>query len=152
MKELRPIEPKDSADMSLGPLPEMLGYQLRRVQVASYKHFSQEVGDAEKISPGLGGMLLVIVANPGLSQSRLAEIMDVARSAIVKVVDKLERRGLVRRNTSSHDRRIWRLHPTTEGLVAARRIEARARRHEKDFAQALSPEERKTLIGLLAKL
>ena len=69
-------------------LPQILGYHLRRTQVAIFQHFSRTVAAKEDITPGLFGMLQVIAANSGIGQSRLAETMEVDRSTIVKVVDQ----------------------------------------------------------------
>ena len=92
--------PRGGQEMSYGLLPRILGYHLRRTQVAIFQHFSRTVAAEEDITPGLFGMLQVIAANPGLGQSRLAEAMEVDRSTIVKVVDQLEGRGLIIREPS----------------------------------------------------
>jgi len=97
--------PRGGQDMSYGLLPRILGYHLRRTQVAIFQHFTRTVTSKEDITPGLFGMLQVIAANPGLGQSRLAETMEVDRSTIVKVVDRLEDRGLIMREPSATDKR-----------------------------------------------
>ena len=104
------------------------------------------------LTAGLLGMLQVIAANPGLAQSRLAEAMEVDRSTIVKVVDQLEGRGLIVREPSPHDKRSYCLRLTGEGTAALRRMLALMRRHEDEFTQALSDEERQLLIRLLERL
>ena len=140
------------AQVSRGPLPELLGYHLRRAQTAMFKDFGAVVGDEEDITPGLFGMLQVIAANPGMSQSRLAEAMGVDRSTIVSVVDALEARGLVKRAPSLQDGRSHLLRFTGKGKQALRRMEKLVLRHEASFASVLSGAERETLIGLLARL
>jgi len=139
-------------EMSYGLLPRILGYHLRRTQVAIFQHFSRTVAAQEDITPGLFGMLQVIAANPGLGQSRLAETMEVDRSTIVKVVDQLEGRGLIMRESSPTDKRSHCLRLTDKGRSALRRMEALVLRHEDEFAKDLSAEERRTLVGLLMRL
>jgi len=65
---------------------------------------------------------------PGLSQSELAVIIDVEPITVARLVDRLERRGLIERREDPRDRRIWRLH----NLPAARPLldEIRAFRDE----------------------
>ena len=145
-------EPDGHARLSLGLLPALLGYHLRRAQTAVFKDFAAAVGSDEDITPGLFGMLQVIAANPGLTQSRLADAMGVDRSTIVTVVDQLEARGLLARKPSQRDRRSHSLQVTAKGRPALRRIEERVLRHERDFAQALSDDELQTLIRLLIRL
>lgn len=147
-----PTVPQGGQDLSYGLLPGILGYHLRRTQVAIFRHFSRTVAAQEDITPGLFGMLHVIAINPGLGQSRLAEAMEVDRSAIVKVVDQLEKRNLIVREPSPNDKRSHCLRLTGEGRKALRRMEALVLRHEDEFTKELSVEERRVLIRLLMRL
>ncbi len=139
-------------EISYGLLPQILGYHLRRTQVAIFQHFSGTVAAEEDITPGLFGMLQVIAANPGLGQSRLAEAMEVDRSTIVKVVDQLEGRGLIVREPSPTDKRSHCLALTAKGRKALRRMEALVLKHENEFTKVLSADEREELIRLLERL
>ncbi len=143
---------RSAQPVSFGLLPQVLGYHLRRTQVEIFRHFSRTVGAEMDITPGLLGMLQVIEANPGLAQSRLAEAMEVDRSAIVKVIDQLEGRGLIVREPSPHDRRSYCIRLTNTGTSALRRMKTLMLRHEDDFTAVLSAQERRQLIELLARL
>ncbi|MGE5548551.1 MAG: MarR family winged helix-turn-helix transcriptional regulator [Solirubrobacterales bacterium] len=138
--------------LSYGMLPDLLGFHLRRAQVALFRHFAQSVGAAADITPGLFGMLQVIAANPGLGQSRLAEAMEVERSTIVKVVDQLEGRGLIVRAPSPTDRRSHCLELTPAGRGELARMEHLVAAHEAEATGKLTPDERQTLIRLLIRL
>ncbi len=48
--------------------------------------------------------------HPGLSQRELAEILEVEPITVARLVDRLEKVGLVERRPDRADRRIWRLH------------------------------------------
>ena len=144
--------PRAGQDMSYGLLPQILGYHLRRTQVAIFQHFSRTVAAKEDITPGLFGMLQVIAANPGLGQSRLAETMEVDRSTIVKVVDRLQARGLIVREPSPTDKRSHCLRLTDKGRAAIRRLETLVLRHEDEFTKVLTAEERRFLVRLLMRL
>ncbi len=133
-------------------LDGLLGYRLRRAQVAAFRHFDDVVAAEDPITPGRLGTLLIVEENPGLSQSRLAEALGVDRSTLVGVVGELEARGLVTRTRSEADRRRYELVLTAEGERALARWKQRVRRHEDNFAKALSSEERKTLMELLSRL
>lgn len=143
---------RSAQPVSFGRLPQVLGYHLRRTQVAIFRHFSRTVGAEMDITPGLLGMLQVIEANPGLAQSRLAEAMEVDRSAIVKVVDQLQGRGLIVREPSPHDKRSHSIRLTDAGVTALRRMKTLMMRHEDEFTAVLSEKERRQLIELLARL
>lgn len=133
-------------------MDDELGFHLRRSQVAAFKHFAQAVTATEGITPGLYGMLQVIANTSGLTQSALAEAMDVDRSSIVKVVNQLEEKGLISRDAVPNDRRSYSLRMTADGKRALKRIEDAVMRQDRDFAAALSPAERATLISLLKRL
>lgn len=138
--------------LPLGMLPRLLGYHLRRTQVAVFRHFGRTVTPEVDITPALFGMLQVIAANPGLTPSGLAEVMEVDRSAIVKVVNQLEERGLISRTPSPHDGRSHCLPLTEHGRAALARMEALVMAHEDEFTNVLTAEERATLIRLLDRL
>jgi DNA-binding MarR family transcriptional regulator len=148
----REVGPGEGPRISRGLLPDLLGYHLRRAQTAVFKHFGEEVGAEEDITPGLFGMLQVIAANSGLAQSRLAEAMEVDRSTIVTAIDQLESRGLVARVPSRRDGRSYALQLTEAGRRALRRTEDLVLRHEAALASVLTVEERETLIRLLVRL
>lgn len=140
------------AALSLGMLPSLLGYHLRRAQVAVFRHFARTVSAEADITPSLFGMLQVIAANPGLTPSGLAEAMGVDKSAIVKVVNQLGERGLIWRAPLPNDRRSHCLPLTPQGAAALARMEALVLAHEDEFAKGLTAEEKATLIRLLQKL
>ena len=144
----------DSEDEGVGHgcMDDELGFHLRRSQVAAFKHFAQTVTAAEGITPGLYGMLQVIANTPGLTQSALAEAMDVDRSSIVKVVNQLVEKGLIVRDAVPADKRSYHLRMTAIGKTALRRIEDAVMRQDRDFSAALSETERATLISLLKRL
>jgi DNA-binding MarR family transcriptional regulator len=46
----------------------------------------------------------------GISQTALAELMDMEPIAVGRVVDRLQKAGFVERRSDPNDRRVWRLH------------------------------------------
>ncbi len=55
-------------------------------------------------------ILLRLDRQPGLSQKELAEILEVEPITVARLIDRLERSGLVERRDDPADRRVWRLH------------------------------------------
>lgn len=133
----------------LGMLQDLIGYRLRLAQRAVFADFAETVG-ADGISPGLFGMLVVIEANPGLKQQRLAEAAHLDRSTVVSVIDKLESQGLVERVAT--DRRSNGLHLTAEGADRLRVLKRKVIEHEKRALKHLSPAERAELARLLSRI
>jgi DNA-binding MarR family transcriptional regulator len=147
---------EDAADAApngrkLGLLPGLLGYHLRRAQVAAFQNFREALA-AFDVTPGRFGVLQVIAANSGLSQSELGAVLGIDRSTVVAVIDRLERAGLVRRLPAPNDRRSHALALSEGGAATLAELERRVLAHERDIAGDLSEAERATLIALLRRV
>jgi DNA-binding MarR family transcriptional regulator len=147
----KPAGADRDAEISLGLLAGLLGYNLRRAQVAVFQNFAEMVGAAE-LTPGQFGVLVVIDANPGLSQTQLGNALGIDRSTVVAVIDRLEARGLVARQPAPNDRRSHALHLSDNGKATLRRLTQRVRVHEREIARHLSAEEQAQLIELLGRV
>jgi DNA-binding MarR family transcriptional regulator len=134
-----------------GMLTSLLGYHLRRAQVAVFQHFAATMG-AAAITPGQFGVLAVIGSNPGLSQTQLGNALDIDRSTVVAVIDRLESRGLVVRAASPSDRRSHALRLSDEGTSLLHRLEELVRNHERHIARDLSADDKQRLIDLLSRV
>ena len=135
----------------LGMLPGLIGFQLRSAQLAVFQHFNRSLGDAG-ISPPQFGTLVLIEANPGISQSAVAAALRFDRSTLVQIIDRLEGSGLVVREPSSRDRRTHALKLTAKGERQLGDLKRRVRAHEAAIAGALTEAERDTLVALLARV
>jgi DNA-binding MarR family transcriptional regulator len=134
--------------MKPGILPSLLGYRLRRAQQAVFRDFASSIPE---LSPGRVGILLLLEANPGVTQGRLAQAVLLERSTMVGVVDVLESRGLIERRRGA-DRRTNGLWLTGAGRELVARLKRRIQLHERRVAARLSVQERAQLLALLEKL
>ena len=131
-----------------GPLPALIGYRLRLAQQAVFRDFAASVPG---LSPGRVGMLLLIEANPGVTQSRLALAVSRDRSTMVGVLDQLEAKGLIERRRGA-DRRTNGVWLTRAGRTALARAKRAIAIHERRVAARLSRVERAQLLELLARI
>jgi DNA-binding MarR family transcriptional regulator len=131
-----------------GILPGLLGYRLRIAQQALFRDFQQSVAE---LSPGRVGILLLIEANPGVTQSRLAQAVSLERSTMVGVLHVLEGRGLLERRRGE-DRRTNGLWLTVSGRGLVAKLKRRIQLHERRVSSRLTQAERELLLGLLEKL
>ena len=138
----------NGAPLKQGVLPGLLGYRLRLAQQAVFRDFSASVAE---LSPGRVGILLLIDANPGVTQSRLAQAVSLERSTMVGVLHSLEGRALIERRRGT-DRRTNGLWLTPQGRALVARLKRRIQVHERRVAARLTQAEREQLIGLLEKL
>jgi DNA-binding MarR family transcriptional regulator len=142
------FEGQTKAPLKPGILPGLLGYRLRLAQQALFRDFAQSVA---ALSPGRVGLLLLVEANPGVTQSRLAAAVSLERSTMVGVLHALQARRLVERRRGD-DRRTNGLYLTARGRSLVVELKWRIQRHEGRVAARLSATEREQLLSLLAKL
>ena len=148
-KSEKPVRNGD--DIGRGMLTSLLGYHLRRAQIAVFQHFAATMGAVE-ITPGQFGVLTVISSNPGLSQTALGNALGIDRSTVVAVIDRLESRGLVVRAVSPSDRRSHALRLSDEGARLLHQLEELVRGHERHIARGLSADDKQRLIELLDRV
>ena len=134
-----------------GRLSDLLGYFLRRAEVAAMQNFGEHMRP-DGVSPGQLGVLLIVEANRGINQTRIGRALGIDRSTLVAIVDHLERRHLLVRRPAEGDRRSHALSLTPEGAAFLARIMPRLRKHEAEIARGLSAEERRQLIDLLGRI
>jgi DNA-binding MarR family transcriptional regulator len=75
------------------------------------------------LSPAQAQLLCVIKDRPR-GMTELTHILRLERPGLSGLVDRVERRGLVRRGTPEHDRRAVTLTPTTRGRQVAEAFSA----------------------------
>ncbi len=139
------------SDLKLDLLPGLIGYQLRLAQLAVFGDFAAELKEFD-ISPGRFGVLVLVAANPGMTQSLLASATQLDRSTMVAVIDQLESRDLVERRASPTDRRSNALVLTAEGEKLLKQLKRRIKQHEARIAAAMTPAESATLVELLTRI
>ncbi|MBN1430677.1 MAG: MarR family transcriptional regulator [Anaerolineae bacterium] len=107
---------------------------------------------AYDLTPSQYAVLLLLDAHEGIRLTTVSDRLLLARSTITRIVDQLEKTGLVRRESDPDDRRAQRVILTAEG--EARRAAAQTA-HDQSIElrmRALKPADHKQLYGLLTKL
>lgn len=137
-------------DVRMGVLSELLGYNLRRAQLLLFASFADAV--PEGVTPAQLTILLLIAANPGIKQTTLADVLEVDRSTMVRLVDRCEELHLVRRGSSRADRRAAPPVLTARGRAFVDGVLPRIRRKELEYTSVLDDGERAELARLLRKL
>ncbi|MBO9580383.1 MAG: winged helix-turn-helix transcriptional regulator [Sphingobium sp.] len=101
---------------------------------------------------GFVSAFIMIDANPGITQKRLAEALFLDAGAIGDIVDLLEKDELVERRRDPADRRRMNLFVTPAGVEQLRQIKMWAQLRSEKIAACLTEEERTLLIELLQRL
>ena len=87
-----------------------------------------------------------------LSLSELSKRIASQNSTVTGIVDRMERDGLVTREQSVEDRRVWRIRPTDKGQKIARSIAVAPWDLLRQALRALDRKEQEQLVALLRKV
>ncbi|WP_299620866.1 MarR family transcriptional regulator [uncultured Tateyamaria sp.] len=134
MAKAAPDHPVDT--VSDAALRRFVGYNLKRAFNALQADLSSTL-EPFGLRMLTFSALALIVENPGLRPSQLAEALSVERANVAVYVDQLEEAGWVTRRPSVQDRRAYALHATLSGA----RVYGRA-------SQAVERHDRRMLAGL----
>jgi DNA-binding MarR family transcriptional regulator len=126
---------------TVGPRVRLLRNALAARSITALEEFGLPTGSLTVLS--------LIAANPGSSQTVLAKAAGLNKSALVGIVDELEKRGLAARDRSASDRRLNQLTVTEEGEAATKAMFGRVRKGEETIRDALGPAEHRKLLDLL---
>ena len=137
--------------IDLGPLPELIGYVLRRAQLAVFQDFFAAFAPFD-IRPAQFSVLTVIERNPGLTQSQVAEALGIKRTNFVGMLDELEKRGLAERRQTARDKRSHALYLTAEGTALMRKLKPVIRAHESRMIDKVGEDGRAALLALLQEI
>lgn len=87
-----------------------------------------------------------------LSLSDLSKKMSATNSAITGLVDRMVEAGLVAREQSAEDRRVWKIRLTAEGKAMAKKVDVAPWELLQTALLALPPAELEQLIKTLLKV
>lgn len=87
----------------------------------------------------------IIIENPGLTQTALASALSIERSSVVVIVDTLEDRELITRNSVEGDRRTYALVATLRGRRLFEQIAKDIEAREARMLAGLTGEQRTAL-------
>jgi DNA-binding MarR family transcriptional regulator len=138
-------------DIDYTMLNSLVGYRLRRAQLAYFENFTATCAE-EGITPGLFGILAIVLNNPGLTQTAVAQAIHTDRSAMVAAVDKLEKMALIERRQSDRDRRSYALYLTQEGERFTRGLHKKVLAHEAHFEAVMKAGEKEQMLDLLTRI
>jgi len=135
----------EGPDIDLSQLTKLIGYQLRRAQIAVFDDFIRSFA-AHDIRPTQYGVLTAIDGNPGSSQAAIAQSLGIKRSNFVKLIDEFERRKFVARRQVAGDRRANALHLTKAGQSALAALHEIRIAHEARIAALVGGEDECRLL------
>ncbi|GGE38324.1 MarR family winged helix-turn-helix transcriptional regulator [Actibacterium pelagium] len=140
--------PSDVAHVSDATLRNFLGYHMKRAFNVIQSDLTQTLKPFD-LRMLTYTALVLIVDNPGLRQSQLAEAMDIERPNLVVIIDELERRELIVRDRVPTDRRAYALKATLAGRQLYDRAVAAVTAHEERLLTGLDQDTRAIVIAAM---
>jgi DNA-binding MarR family transcriptional regulator len=146
--------------LPLGSPPESAG--LDEASAALFRAFGQalrlhrrfmarRLGETD-LHPGQAACLGALAHSDGIAQRDLAEALHIAAPTLSRMLQSMEKNGLVARRDDEADQRLSRVYMTDAGRTVAREMRAAMADHIPVAVAALSGEERVELARLLDKL
>lgn len=137
--------------MSLKDLYAKPAHLIRRSHQISWALFLNECSPFN-LTPVQYAALAAIQAHEGTDATRLSAMIAFDRATIGNVLERLEKRGLIRRDASSTDRRQKLLFLTGSGQQLLTEVTPYVERVQERILAPLNTDERQTLMQLLTKL
>ena len=132
---------------------DMAGHLIRRLHQQSTQVFALRTQEAGfDLTPVQYAALEAIYENPGSDQKFVAEMIGYDRATIGGVIERLEKKGWVRRVVSDQDRRARELSLTAKGNSIRSALEPIVEALQHEILQPLTALEQEAWIGLSRKV
>jgi len=126
-------------------------YQLHDVTRRLRTHFDRRATRLE-LTRAQWRALKVISRREGLSQTELAEYLDMEAIPVGRVIDRLEKAGFVERRADPTDRRRWRLHLQPKAHAVVDEMEVISSGLRDDALQGIKRADFDTLLDVLRQI
>jgi DNA-binding MarR family transcriptional regulator len=139
--------PRCPSALTRPPLGFLLSTTFRQVRQLLSRHL-----EPHRITPPQYGVLMMMLHGPHLSLSELARQAMGDSPTVCRIVDRLERRGFVRRDKDEADRRCLLMQLTDRGRKLGLACQSIADEMEAALLAGLSGQEVQTLHALLGRV
>lgn len=142
---------KISGDVEELRMEESAGYLANHMA----RLFAKALADRLKpigLAPAQFAVMLALRQTGASLQKELVEVLDFEQATIANTLSRMERDGLVVRSPYEKDARVQKVSLTGKAESAWLAAMASAKAVNRDALDALSPEERRAFIGMLAKV
>lgn len=95
-------------------------------------------------------VLAMLASRDGVSQSDLAEELEIEKSTVGRLIDHVEARGWIERRAMATDRRLWRVHLTEQARPLIERVTQVILATRTEMLVGLTVEQQRQLSDVLA--
>jgi DNA-binding MarR family transcriptional regulator len=148
----------DIYDVSTYQPKKSVGSLLSRVRVEMLAALDKDLAADKRLAPlELSAAQFIIIANLASAEgpksaSDLCKWISYDAGAMTRMLDRLESKGLIRRNRSAHDRRLMHLELTDQGREAYPRMREISMAVANRFLRGFTKTEARQLESLLTRM
>jgi DNA-binding MarR family transcriptional regulator len=128
-----------------------LWQDIRAIYRTALKRLNARLGEEGLTYPQYS-VLLAIGQNGPMQMNRLSDYMLVAPANVTGLVDRLERRGYVKRKRQTMDRRLYVITLTEKGEGVFRKVSSRFQQYARGLSSGLSESEIDDALSALKKV
>ncbi|MCO5382366.1 MAG: ATP-binding cassette domain-containing protein [Methanosarcina barkeri] len=131
--------------------------QFIRLQGLLHRYHTQhfmEFGPLGNSHRGQGRMLSILKLKPEISQKELTYLLDMSKQGLAELLNKLEKKGYIKREPVEEDRRSFNIKLTEEGAAVAGEIDVSSNVFKGEIFGMIGPNGvgKSTIFSMLTKL
>jgi len=146
-----PVEQKLAEQRRLVLAPYSIGYRIKLLSQLLTRKF-QELMEPYGLTAFHWLVLCCLWEEDGLPTCSIGEKLQQVGGTITGVLDRMEERGLIRRERDIDDRRVWRIWLTEAGKQLETVLPPLAMEVREQALDGISPQEREQLSQLVDQL
>lgn len=127
---------------------DRLGFLIHDVQRLMRKRFEMRASGLG-LSSAQWRLMVRVAKEAGVTQARLAELLEIEPISVSRLVDRMEEGGWIERRADAADRRVRMIFPTAKASAAYAEVKSLAGEVYEDSLVGVSPEDRGVLIRAL---
>lgn len=127
---------------------DRLGFLIHDVQRLMRKRFEARASGLG-LSSAQWRLMVRVAKEEGITQARLAELLEIEPISVSRLVDRMEEGGWIERRSDAADRRVRMIFPTAKASEAYAEVKSLAGEVYEVSLTGVSPEDRRVLVKAL---
>jgi MarR family transcriptional regulator for hemolysin len=127
---------------------DRLGFLIHDVQRLMRKRFEGRASGLG-LSSAQWRLMVRVAKEEGITQARLAELLEIEPISVSRLVDRMEEGGWIERRQDATDRRVRMIFPTGKASAAYAEVKSLAGEVYEESLTGVAPEDRRILIRVL---
>lgn len=130
---------------------DSMGFMMRRIMLSLINDVDRRL-ESQGLTHAQWTPLFMLYKGRASTLAELARELQIDPGALTRTLDRLEAKGLCRRERSTEDRRVSHLTLTETGLAAAARVPHVLSEVQNAYLKGFTREEWQQLLGMLRRL